>query len=249
MGATGRPVGGLDVFEFSDQPIAPRRGLRTSFAESADGCLPRARSREIRLILAKTKPKKRMFSIAKRRFTKPYLKQFPPWLSQDQVSSYHLTEKSGDVRGTERRGQKEQRWVSRLRNSPDPGNLRGDHLRLSRTPGEQPLGSPGPHPDAAVGMDDLRRLQSCIEWIKRESMIARLEAAPALQKGIGSYRAPLWLSKVRARSERPRPLCCLLHSSASVSYSNFRGRGTTAVCVEPCASKLLLGQRLTELVP
>jgi hypothetical protein len=58
-----------------------------------------------------------------------------------------------------------------------------EHLRLSRAPdGEQPHEFARPRRDAAVGADDLQRLESSVEWLKREVMIARLEAGTRAAK-------------------------------------------------------------------
>jgi hypothetical protein len=65
--------------------------------------------------------------------------------------------------------------VSPLRNSPDPLDTDPDQLRFSRAPDRQPpQEATGSRPAAAP--DDLQRLESSIQWIKREGMLARLEA-------------------------------------------------------------------------
>jgi hypothetical protein len=65
--------------------------------------------------------------------------------------------------------------VSPFRNSPDPLDNDPDQLRFSRAPDRQPpQEATGSRPAAAP--DDLQRLESSIQWIKREGMLARLEA-------------------------------------------------------------------------
>jgi hypothetical protein len=71
--------------------------------------------------------------------------------------------------------------VSPLRNSPDLLQAETDHPRLSCTP-DRPQEIAESRPDAAAGADDLRRLESSIAWIMRESMMARLEATPRASK-------------------------------------------------------------------
>jgi hypothetical protein len=67
--------------------------------------------------------------------------------------------------------------VSPLRNSPDRLDSNADHFRSSRTSDrERPQEATEPRADAAAGADDLQRLESSIQWIKREGMLARLEA-------------------------------------------------------------------------
>jgi hypothetical protein len=67
--------------------------------------------------------------------------------------------------------------VSPLRNSPDRLDSNADHYRPARTPDrERQEGAAGCGPDAAAVADDLQRLESSIQWIKREGMLARLEA-------------------------------------------------------------------------
>jgi hypothetical protein len=67
--------------------------------------------------------------------------------------------------------------ISPLRNSPDRPDSSAHYFRPSGTPDrERPQQVAGSRPDAAAGADDLARLESSIQWIKHEGMLARLEA-------------------------------------------------------------------------
>jgi hypothetical protein len=75
--------------------------------------------------------------------------------------------------------------ASPFRHSPDSLDSAADHLRLSRTPDrERPQQAAETRSDAAACADDLQRLESSIQWIKRAGMLARLEAGHRAPDGI-----------------------------------------------------------------
>jgi hypothetical protein len=121
--------------------------------------------------------------------------------------------------------------VSPLRNSPDPLDSDPDHLRFSRAPDRQrPQEAAGSHPDAA--RDDLQRLESSIQWIKREGMLARLEAG---------HRAPEEIRKL--------PRAALLPSVSGippVDTDGSRRKRETSTSLLPPA---LVGDRVELQLP
>jgi hypothetical protein len=124
---------------------------------------------------------------------------------------------------------------SPLLNSPDRLDSNSDHFRPSPTlDRERPLEAAETPPDAAAGADDLQRLESSIQWIKREGMLARLEAGHRAPEEIRKLPRAAVLPPVsgipmaRAGTGRRRPPCCLPHPSASVSKSSFRDGGRIA---------------------
>jgi hypothetical protein len=73
--------------------------------------------------------------------------------------------------------------LSPLGNPLDPLELDAEHFRASQAPDcEQATAEQ--RPDGAAGDGDLQRLQSCVQWLKRECMIARIETGPSAQKTI-----------------------------------------------------------------
>ena len=63
-----------------------------------------------------------------------------------------------------------------LPNSPDPFDPTTDNLGSSRVPyRRRPHVAAAPPPDAAAGNDDLRRLESSVQWLIRQGTISRLE--------------------------------------------------------------------------
>jgi hypothetical protein len=72
---------------------------------------------------------------------------------------------------------------SPLRNSPDPSDPDADRLPPSRVPDRNHQHAAAGHrPDEAAANADLQRLESSLQWLKRESMIARLEAERPARK-------------------------------------------------------------------
>jgi hypothetical protein len=64
--------------------------------------------------------------------------------------------------------------VSPLRNSPDPCDPTAD--QLPRVPHRRhPDAAAAPPPDQAADNDDLRRLESSVQWLMRQGLNARLE--------------------------------------------------------------------------
>jgi hypothetical protein len=76
-----------------------------------------------------------------------------------------------------------------LRNSPDPFDPTADDLRSSRVPcGGHPHVAAAPPPGAAAGNDDLRRLESSVQWLMRQGAMARPETG--LSTGQETRRLP-----------------------------------------------------------
>jgi hypothetical protein len=75
--------------------------------------------------------------------------------------------------------------LSPLGNPLDALELDADHFRASQAPDREHEQATAEHrPDGAAADDDLQRLQSCVQWLKRECMIAQIETGPSAQKTI-----------------------------------------------------------------
>jgi len=72
--------------------------------------------------------------------------------------------------------------VSPLRNLLDALDFDADHPRASRAPKRSEHATAEPCPGGAASDDDLQRLQSSVQWVNREVMVVRLEAAIRTQK-------------------------------------------------------------------
>ncbi len=102
---------------------------------------------------------------------------------QDRVFCYRSSGTSGNIDqgGEPIGGSREHPCMdSPLRNSPDPSNPRdpdAGRLPPSLAPDRNhQQAAAEPRPDEAAADVDLRRLESSLQWLKREGMIARLEA-------------------------------------------------------------------------
>jgi hypothetical protein len=74
---------------------------------------------------------------------------------------------------------------SLLGNTLDASHLDAAHSRASQASDREHEQATAEHrPDGAAGDDDLQRLESSVEWLKRECMIARIETAPTARETI-----------------------------------------------------------------
>jgi hypothetical protein len=74
---------------------------------------------------------------------------------------------------------------SPLGNALDASDLDAVHSRASQAPDCEREPAIAEHrPDGAAGDDALERLESSVQWLKRECMIARIETAPSARETI-----------------------------------------------------------------
>jgi hypothetical protein len=70
-----------------------------------------------------------------------------------------------------------------LGNPRDALDLDADHIRASQAPDREHEQATAEHRlERVVADDDLQRLESSVQWLKRESMIARIETGPGAQE-------------------------------------------------------------------
>jgi hypothetical protein len=73
--------------------------------------------------------------------------------------------------------------LSPLGKTLDALDLDADHIRASQAADREQEQATAEHrPDGAAGDDVLQRLESSVQWLKRECMIARIEAGPSAQE-------------------------------------------------------------------
>ncbi len=72
---------------------------------------------------------------------------------------------------------------SPLGNTLDASDLDAGHFRASQVPDrEHEHATAELRPDGAAGDDGLQRLESSLQWLKRECMIARIETGPSARE-------------------------------------------------------------------